>query len=136
MVCGAALRPHVGHRAPTPYHLLHRICLLPLRAAHQVHTLLRRLWIVVSKTTPKDYAKAVRSSQLTLPNFKEESVVGRFDKMIPTAAMLGGVIIGLLTVVGDLFDVAGSSTGIMLSISILYGYYEKMMERGEIFEEF
>ncbi len=46
--------------------------------------------------------------------------------MIPTAAMLGGVIIGFLTVVGDLLNVAGSSTGIMLSISILYGYYEKM----------
>jgi protein transport protein SEC61 subunit alpha len=43
--------------------------------------------------------------------------------MIPTAAMMGGVIIGFLTVVGDLFNVAGSSTGIMLSISILYGYY-------------
>jgi len=46
--------------------------------------------------------------------------------MIPTAAMLGGVFIGFLTVVGDLFNVAGSSTGILLSISILYGYYEKM----------
>ncbi len=43
--------------------------------------------------------------------------------MIPTAAVLGGVAIGFLTVVGDLLDVAGSSTGIMLSISILYGYY-------------
>jgi protein transport protein SEC61 subunit alpha len=50
-------------------------------------------------------------------------VIGKFNKMIPTAAMLGGVIIGFLTVIGDLFNVAGSSTGIMLSISILYGYY-------------
>lgn len=46
--------------------------------------------------------------------------------MIPTAAMLGGIVIGFLTVVGDLLNVAGSSTGIMLSISILYGYYEKL----------
>jgi protein transport protein SEC61 subunit alpha len=92
---------------------------------------------VVSKTTPKDYAKMVRSSELTLPNYKEESVVGKFDKMIPVASMLGGVIIGFLTVVGDLFDVAGSSTGIMLSISILYGYYEKIMEKeGEVVEDF
>jgi protein transport protein SEC61 subunit alpha len=51
--------------------------------------------------------------------------------MIPTAAMLGGVVIGFLTVVGDLLDVAGSSTGIMLSISILYGYYEKISEPQE-----
>ena len=67
-----------------------------------------------------------RSRYLTLPNYKEQSVIGKFDDMIPTAAMLGGIIIGFLTVVGDLFDVAGSSTGIMLSISILYGYYVKI----------
>ena len=78
---------------------------------------------MISKTTPKDYAKMVRSQQLTLPNWKEESVVGRFNRLIPTAAVLGGIAIGFLTVVGDLLDVAGSSTGIMLSISILYGYY-------------
>jgi protein transport protein SEC61 subunit alpha len=46
--------------------------------------------------------------------------------------MLGGVIIGFLTVVGDLLNVAGSSTGIMLSISILYGYYEKMKPKEPI----
>ena len=39
--------------------------------------------------------------------------------------MLGGVTVGFLTVVGDLLNVAGSSAGILLSISILYGYYEK-----------
>jgi protein transport protein SEC61 subunit alpha len=48
------------------------------------------------------------------------------NKYIPTAAMLGGIIIGLLTVAGDLFNALGSSTGILLSVSILYGYYEKL----------
>ena len=40
--------------------------------------------------------------------------------------MLGGVTIGFLTVIGDLLNVAGSSAGILLSISILYRYYEKV----------
>jgi len=40
-------------------------------------------------------------------------------------ASLGGVVIGFLTVLGDLMNVAGSSPGILLSISILYGYYER-----------
>jgi len=97
--------------------------MLPVRPTHKVTVTLFRLWIVVSKTSPRDYALNVRSSELTMPNFKEESVIGKFNKMIPTAAMLGGAIIGFLTVIGDLFNVAGSSTGIMLSISILYGYY-------------
>ena len=49
--------------------------------------------------------------------------------MVPTAAMLGGIVIGFMTVVGDLFEVAGSSTGILLSITILYSYYEKIFEK-------
>jgi len=48
------------------------------------------------------------------------------NRYIPTAAMLGGITIGLLTVVGDLVNAMGSTTGILLSVSILYSYYEKL----------
>jgi protein transport protein SEC61 subunit alpha len=40
--------------------------------------------------------------------------------------MLGGIVIGFLTILGDLMNVIGSSTGILLSVNILYGFYEKM----------
>lgn len=50
--------------------------------------------------------------------------------------MLGGAVIGFMTVLGDLLNVAGSSTGIMLSISILYGYYEKMSPKEKVIKEF
>lgn len=50
--------------------------------------------------------------------------------------MLGGIVIGFLTVVGDLLNVAGSSTGIMLSISILYGYYEKIRPTDKVITDF
>lgn len=59
-------------------------------------------------------------------------MIGKLNDMIPTAAMLGGIIIGLMTVIGDLFDVAGSSTGILLSITILYGYYEKVFDKEKV----
>ena len=48
-------------------------------------------------------------------------------RYVPTAAMLGGMTIGLLTILGDLLNVIGSSTGILLSVNIIYGYYEKLM---------
>jgi len=59
-------------------------------------------------------------------------VIGKLDEMIPTAAMLGGITIGLITVIGDLFEVAGSSTGILLSITILYSYYEKVFDKEKV----
>lgn len=91
---------------------------------------------MISKSTPKDYAKSIRNQQLTLRNYKEKSVIRTMDEMIPTAAMLGGVLIGFLTVLGDLLNVAGSSTGIMLSISTLYGYYEKINAKDEEIDQF
>ena len=43
--------------------------------------------------------------------------------------MLGGIIIGLLTIVGDVVNAIGSSTGILLSVSIIYRYYEKITQK-------
>ena len=63
---------------------------------------------------------------MTLPSYRTESVYSVLNKYIPTAAMLGGITIGLLTVLGDLLNAMGSTTGILLSVSILYGYYEKL----------
>jgi protein transport protein SEC61 subunit alpha len=63
---------------------------------------------------------------MTLPSYREESVYSVLNKYIPTAAMLGGITIGLLTVLGDLVNAMGSTTGILLSVSILFGYYEKL----------
>lgn len=42
--------------------------------------------------------------------------------------MLGGVVIGLLTVVGDIFGVIGSSTGLLLSVNIIYGFMTKIKD--------
>lgn len=40
--------------------------------------------------------------------------------------MLGGITIGLLTIIGDMLNVIGSSTGILLSINIIYSYYDQL----------
>lgn len=61
-------------------------------------------------------------------------MIQEFNEIIPTAAMLGGVVIGFMTVLSDLLDVAGSGTGIMLSITILYGYYEKISPTEKVIE--
>jgi protein transport protein SEC61 subunit alpha len=45
------------------------------------------------------------------------------NKYIPVAAALGGMIIGLISIFSDLMGVIGSGTGILLAVSIIYGYY-------------
>jgi preprotein translocase subunit SecY len=48
---------------------------------------------------------------------------------IYTASILGGAIIGFLTVLGDLSNAIGSSTGILLCCSSLYKYFEAVNEK-------
>lgn len=38
------------------------------------------------------------------------------------------MIIGLISIFSDLVGVIGSGTGILLSVSIIYGYYEKLVK--------
>lgn len=41
-------------------------------------------------------------------------------RVVPTAAALGGAILGLLSVVADLMGAIGSGTGILMAVTIIY----------------
>jgi len=45
-------------------------------------------------------------------------------RIIPTAASLGGILIGALSVIADMLGAIGSGTGILLAVTIIYQYFE------------
>lgn len=45
-------------------------------------------------------------------------------RYIPTAALLGGMCIGALTIFADFMGAIGSGTGILLAVNIIYEYFE------------
>jgi protein transport protein SEC61 subunit alpha len=56
-------------------------------------------------------------------------------RYIPTAAALGGVCIGALSIIADLLGAIGSGTGILLGVTIIYQLFETItkekMKSGE-----
>jgi len=52
-------------------------------------------------------------------------------KYIPIAATFGGMCIGVLTIIADLMGAIGSGTGILLAVSIIYGYFETFKKEKE-----
>ena len=60
---------------------------------------------------------------MTIQGYQEKSIISTLNRYIPVAAILGGMIIGLISIFADLLGAIGSGTGILLSVSILYGYY-------------
>ncbi|MBI2084480.1 MAG: preprotein translocase subunit SecY [Candidatus Aenigmarchaeota archaeon] len=52
-----------------------------------------------------------------------ESVLNRY---IPALSVLGGIAIGLLAATADLIGAIGTGTGILLTVMIMYNYYEQL----------
>lgn len=49
----------------------------------------------------------------------------------PTAAAFGGACIGALSVTSDMLGALGSGTGILLAVTIIYGYFEIAAKEGD-----
>jgi hypothetical protein len=56
---------------------------------------------------------------------REGSMYKELKRVIPTAAALGGAVLGLLSVAADLMGAIGSGTGILMAVTIIYScaYY-------------
>jgi protein transport protein SEC61 subunit alpha len=65
---------------------------------------------------------------MMISGYQESSTTQVLNKYIPTAAALGGMLIGLISIFSDLMGAIGSGTGILLAVSIIYGYYEKLVK--------
>ena len=86
--------------------------------------LFARGWIDISGSSPKDVARQLKDQQMVMRSHRETSMYKELKKIIPTAAMLGGLLIGLLSVTADMMDAIGSGTGILLAVTIIYQYFE------------
>ena len=93
--------------------------------------LFSKTWIEVSGSGPRDVAKQLKEQQMVMANGNRDgSMYKELKRVIPTAAIFGGAMIGLLSVVTDLVGALGSGTGILLAVTIIYGYFEIMMREG------
>ncbi|KAI0291495.1 SecY protein [Multifurca ochricompacta] len=83
-----------------------------------------KTWIEVSGSGPRDIAKQLKDQQLVMAGHREGSMYKELKRVIPTAAALGGAVLGLLSVVADLMGAIGSGTGILMAVTIIYSYWE------------
>lgn len=79
---------------------------------------------MLSGEGPLDVAKKLKDQHFTVAGRRQDSLTKIFTKYIPVAATSGGICIGLLSVFADLLGAIGSGTGILLAVTIIYGYFE------------
>lgn len=83
-----------------------------------------RTWIDVSGQGPKEVARNLKEQGMFLKGSTNEGTERRLRNLILTAATLGGMCIGVLTIFADFLGAIGSGTGILLTVTIIYGLYE------------
>jgi len=87
-------------------------------------------WLEVGGLGPSTVAKQLVDSGMQIPGFRRsgkpiEQVLKRY---IPTVTILGGAIVGLIASVADFFGVFGTGMGVLLSVGILYQYYQLLVQ--------
>jgi len=61
---------------------------------------------------------------MIISGHRDTSMVKILGKYIPIAAAFGGMSIGGLTLIADFMGAIGSGTGILLAVTIIYGYFD------------
>ncbi len=87
-------------------------------------------WLEVGGLGPSTVAKQLVDSGMHIPGYRRsarpiESVLKRY---IPAVTILGGIIVGLIAALADFFGVFGTGMGVLLSVGIIYQYYQQLMQ--------
>ncbi len=90
--------------------------------------LFSRTWIDVSGQGPKEVTANLKEQGMFLAGFTNEGTYKKLKGLILTAATLGGMCIGVLTIFADFLGAIGSGTGILLTVTIIYGLYEEVVK--------
>ncbi len=92
-------------------------------------------WIESTNMTAADVASQLERSGLQIPGFRQDPRVTRkiLERYIPVITILGSVFVGILAWFADITGALGTGTGILLTVGILYRFYEDLAKQ-QLFE--
>ncbi len=92
--------------------------------------LFARLWVEIGGLNPRAVAKNLMDADVQVPGFRRTglSIEQVLNRYIPTLTIIGGILIGLVAGVSDLFGVFGSGIGILLMVDIILQYYQMLLK--------
>jgi preprotein translocase SecY subunit len=98
------------------------------------------IWLEVGGLGPDKVAQQLMDSGMQIPGHRRSSrpIQTILKRYIPVVTVLGGIIVGLIAGIADFLGVFGTGTGILLSVGIIYQYYELLMREraAEMFPAF
>ncbi|MDR2700417.1 MAG: preprotein translocase subunit SecY [Nitrososphaerota archaeon] len=97
-------------------------------------------WLEIGGLGPNKVAQQLMDSGMQIPGYRrsERPIEQILRRYIPVVTVLGGIIVGLIAGFADFLGVFGSGTGMLLTVGIIYQYYELLMREraAEMFPAF
>lgn len=92
-------------------------------------TIFSIFWVNTAGMDAHSVAEQFKGYSIVIPGFRHdpriiESILSRY---IPVLTVLGGATIGLLAAYADITGALGTGTGILLTVMIIYQFYEQIM---------
>jgi preprotein translocase SecY subunit len=92
--------------------------------------LFAKLWVEIGGLNPRAVAKNLIDAEVQIPGFRRAnlSLEQMLNRYIPILTIIGGIIIGLIASISDLFGVFGTGIGILLMVDITLQYYQMLVK--------
>ncbi|OGD54110.1 preprotein translocase subunit SecY [Candidatus Bathyarchaeota archaeon RBG_13_60_20] len=87
-------------------------------------------WLEIGGLGADQMADQLLQSGMQVAGFRrsKKPLEKLLNRYIPTITLIGGMIVGLLAATSEFFGVFGSGMGALLAVSILYQYYQTMVQ--------
>ncbi|MGC9310838.1 MAG: preprotein translocase subunit SecY, partial [Candidatus Aenigmatarchaeota archaeon] len=85
-------------------------------------------WVETTNMGPAAVAEQISSIGMQIPGFRKDKriLVKVLSKYIYPLTVMGAIAVGLLAAVADMTGAYGTGTGILLTVMILYNFYERI----------
>jgi len=85
-------------------------------------------WISTSGMDAESIADQLASTGMQIPGYRRDPKIIKkvLNRYIPPLTVLGGAAIGLLAAFADFTGALGTGTGILLTVTIIYQFYEQL----------
>ena len=85
-------------------------------------------WVGTSGMDAASVSEQIESIGLQIPGYRRDRriIESVLNKYIPALAVLGGLAVGLLAAFADFTGTLGTGTGMLLTVMIVYNYYEQL----------
>jgi preprotein translocase subunit SecY len=85
-----------------------------------------KLWVEVAGMSAKAQADQLIDAGMQIPGFRRSPAIIEqiLNRYIPSLTLLSGIVIGLIAGIADMLGALGTGIGILLSVGIIYQYYQ------------